>query len=310
MSIKQKCKGCGHLAIIPGDISKWTCSDCDNSNKNIYYESPITPFKKPITIGIIIIIGLIILFGSVYTIGAGQRGVLLTFGKPSQIASVEGLHFKVPFAQKVVKMDVKTQKYEADSSAASRDLQVVSTKIAVNYHLTPENVPNLYKEIGIAYQDRVIQPTVQEVVKASTAEYTAEELITRRPEVKERIKELLKLRLQDRGIVVEDISITNFDFSASFNDAIEQKVTAEQLKLKAERDLERIKIEKQQIITQAEAEAEALRLQKQEVTPDLIRLREIEVQREAINKWNGILPQVTGGAIPFIDIRQNQNQTI
>jgi len=247
----------------------------------------------------------ILLLMSFYTIGAGERGVLLTFGKPSMDAVGEGLHVKFPFAQKIKKMDVKTQKYETDASAASKDLQVVSTKIAVNYHLLPETVPDLYKDIGIGYSDRIIQPSVQEVVKASTAQFTAEELITRRPEVKEKIKDLLLERLKIRGIVIEDISITNFDFSETFNSAIESKVTAEQLKLKAERDLERIKIEKEQIITQAQAEAESLRLQKQEITPDLIKLRQIEVQRLAIEKWDGILPQVTGGAMPFIDIRSS-----
>jgi len=251
-----------------------------------------------------------LLFASIYIISAGERGVLLTFGKPSMEAQGEGLHFKIPLVQSIKKMDVKTQKYESDSSAASKDLQVVSTKIAVNYHLVPANVPILYSEIGKDYQDRVIQPMVQEVVKASTAQFTAEELITRRPEVKEKIKELLKERLMERDIIVEDISITNFDFSESFNAAIESKVTAEQLKLKAERDLERIKIEAAQEIESAKAEAESLRLQKQQITPDLIKLREIEAQILAIEKWDGIMPQVTGGAIPFIDLRNNQGATI
>lgn len=245
---------------------------------------------------------IIILIGSIYTVPAGHRGVLLTFGKVDEIAKQEGIGIKLPIAQKVVKLSIQTQKYEADASAASKDLQIVSTKIAVNYHITPERAPEIYQELSIAYQDRIIQPAVQEVVKASTAQFTAEELITRRPEVKDKIKELLQDRLAERGINVEEISITNFDFSQSFNDAIEAKVTAEQLKLKADRDLERIKIEKEQKITQAQAEAEALRLQKQEVTEELIRLRQIEVQRTAIEKWDGILPKVTGEAVPFIDL--------
>jgi len=239
---------------------------------------------------------------SVYTISAGERGVLLTFGKPDDIPSGEGLHFKVPIAQRVVKMDVKTQKYEADASAASKDLQVVSTKIAVNYHLVEDSVPKLYKEIGINYQDRIIQPAVQEVVKASTAQFTAEELITRRPEVKEMIKILLRERITKRGIVMEDISITNFDFSEAFNSAIESKVTAEQLKLKADRDLERIRVEAEQKIAQAMAEAESLRLQKQQVTSEMIELRKIEVQSKAIDKWDGVLPRVNSGVIPFINV--------
>lgn len=262
-------------------------------------------FLYLILVGVVIIL----LFSCFYIISAGTRGVILTFGEANDIASTEGVHFKIPFVQTVIVMDIRTQKYETDASAASKDLQVVSTKIAVNYRLIPENTPELYTNVGLTYQDRLIQPAVQEVVKAVTAQFTAEELITRRSEVKEKIHESLRERLRPRGIIVEEISITNFDFSDSFNIAIEQKVTAEQLKLKAERDLQRIEIEAQQTIERAKAEAEALRLQKQEITPDLIRLREIEVQRSAIEKWNGILPQVTGGAIPFIDIR-NTNSSI
>ena len=239
---------------------------------------------------------------SFYTISAGERGVLLTFGKPNMEAVSEGLHFKIPLAQTIKKMDVKTQKYEADASAASRDLQIVSTNIAVNYHLIPDSVPVVYKEIGLSYQDRIIQPAVQEVVKASTAKFTAEELITRRAEVKEDIKRLLKERLQERNLIVEEISITNFDFSESFNEAIEAKVTAEQNALQAKNKLEQIKYEAEQTVEKAKAEAESLRLQRQEITPDLVKLRQIEVQRTAIEKWDGKLPQVTGGAIPFIDL--------
>jgi len=263
--------------------------------------SGVIVFKLVFTV-FFILVGLSIIFGSFYTISAGFRGVLLTFGEANEIAVTEGLHFKFPIAQSVVKMEVRTLKYEASSIAASSDLQVVSTKIAVNYHLVPESTPSLFKDVGLAFEDRIIQPAVQEVVKASTAQFTAEELITRRPEVKLVIKELLADRLQIRGIFVEDISITSFEFSETFNRAIEAKVEAEQRKLKADRDLERIVVEAEQKITQAEAEAEALRLQRQQITPDLIKLRQIEVQRTAIEKWNGILPQVTGGAIPFIDV--------
>jgi len=264
-------------------------------------KTPLEELSKKFFIGATIFIIIALFFSSVYIIEAGERGILLTFGKPDQVAATEGLHFKFPLAQKIIKMDVKTQKYETDASAASKDLQVVTTQIAVNYHLVPETVPLLYQEIGIYYQDRIIQPAVQEVVKASTAQFTAEELITRRPEVKERIKELLRDRLGLRGIVVEEISITNFDFSESFNAAIESKVTAEQLKLKAERDLQRIEIEAQQTIVSAKAEAESLRLQKQEITPDLIELRRIEVQKLAIERWDGHLSYVSG-ASSFINL--------
>lgn len=274
-----------------GDIMKNQRDEMRKAIKSIV-------FVVAIIIGIIFVI--VLLFGSFYIVDAGERAVLLTWGSASQVAVDSGLHFKVPIVQDVVKFEVRTQKYEADASAASADLQMVTVKMAVNYHILPESVPRLYQETGIDYASRVIQPLEQEVVKATTAKFTAEELITKREEVRTEIKTELANRLSSRGIIVEEVSIVNFDFSKSFNAAIESKVEAEQLKLKADRDLERIKVEAEQKIASAKAEAESLRLQKQEITPDLIRLRQIEVQQKAVDKWDGILPKVTGGAVPFI----------
>jgi len=265
--------------------------------------------SKYLYYGCILVVIAIFLFGTFYIIPAGERGVLLTFGKPNMNAIDEGLHLKIPLVQKVVKMDVKTQKSEVDLTAASKDLQDVSTRVAVNYHLVPEQTPEIYQKVGLGYAEKVIAPLEQEINKEVTAKYTAEELITRREEVRQQMKDNLYVKLLERGIIVEEVSIINFAFSPSFALAIEAKVTALQKKLQAENDLERIKIEKEQKITQAEAEAMALRLQKEQITPDLLKLRQIEVQRLAIEKWNGILPQVTGNAIPFISLGNN-NQTI
>ena len=247
---------------------------------------------------------LILLFGSFYTISAGQRGVLLTFGKPSMDAKGEGLHFKIPIAQSIKKLEVRTTKLETEADSVTKDLQGVITIIALNYHLSPEETPNLYQEIGMAYNERIINPAIQESVKAVMAKYKIEELTDKRQEVSNGIKGFLTERLAKYYIVVDDFNIVNFAWSEKFKQAVEEKLTAEQFKLKAVMDLERIKVEKEQRITQAQAEAEALRLQKMEITPDLIKLRQIEVQRQAIEKWNGNLPQVTGGAIPFIDLRE------
>ena len=272
-----------------------------NDGKNI---------KKGIKTFVICLILLVLLLGSAYTVKAGHRGVLLTFGKPSMDAVGEGLHFKIPFAQTIKRFEVKTQKIEVGADASSSDLQNVQTVIALNYHLQPDMVPKLYQEIGTSFQSRIIDPAIQESVKAVQAKFTAEELITRRSEVRVQIQEFLGDKLAEYYIKVDSFNIIDFKFSDEFNDAIEQKVTAEQLMLKAEMDLERIRVEKEQTITQAEAEAESLRLQKAQITPDLIELRKIEVQRLAIEKWNGIMPQVTGGAMPFIDIRDETKESI
>ncbi|MEW6719862.1 MAG: prohibitin family protein, partial [Thermodesulfobacteriota bacterium] len=175
--------------------------------------------------------------------------------------------------------------------------------IAVNFNIIPDKAGWVFQNIGTAYRERVIDPVTQEVVKAVTAKFTAVELITNREKVRSEIKEVLKSRLLDYNIAVVDVSIVNFKFSAQFTQAIENKQTAEQMALKAQRDLDRIKIEAQQKIAAAQAEAEALRLQRQNITPDLVELRRIEAMQEAIRKWNGVMPNVTGGALPFIDAR-------
>ena len=251
-----------------------------------------------------ILLGLIclsILFNSIYTIGAGYRGVLLTFGKPDMNVMDEGLHFKFPFVQNIQKMEVRTQKIEVASDSASKDLQDVQTTIALNFHLERDSVPMLYQEIGKSYRERIIDPAIQESVKSVTARFVAEELITKRTDVRTQMKEVLKEKLKSYYIAVDDFNIVNFQFSEEFDKAIESKVTAEQLKLKAEMDLQRIRVEKEQTITQAQAEAESLRLQKMEITPELIKLRQIEMMKEAIIKWDGVMPQATSG-MPFIDV--------
>ncbi len=238
-------------------------------------------------------------------IGAGERGVVMNFGAVQKEILNEGLHIRMPIMQKVVIMNVQVQKGEGQGDAASKDLQQVTTNVAINYHLDPLKVAHVYQTIGTFDQvgQRIILPAVSESVKAATAQYTAEELISKRQEVREKIRQLLLVRLAVYGVIVDDFSIVNFAFSREFSNAIESKTTAEQLKLKAERDLERIRIEADQKILQAQAEAESLRLQKENVTENLIKLRQIEMQQRAIEKWDGKLPQVTGAATPFIDLR-------
>ncbi len=265
------------------------------------HELKNSKFKKIGIIAIVIIIFLIFLNPFVI-IGAGERGVLLSFGAVQDNILDEGLHFRIPFVEKVINLDVKLQKSQTDSDAATNDLQDVKFSIVVNYHIAPDKVNVLYQKIGIYFQDRVINPSVEEGVKAIAAKYTAEELITQRDKVSLEIKELLKKKLHEYNITVDAFSIVSFLFSTQFTQAIEEKQTAEQKALKAERDLDRIKIEAKQKVVQAQAEATALRLQKAQVTPQLVKLREIEVQIKAIEKWDGTLPRVTSGAIPFINV--------
>ena len=266
-------------------------------------QTGITKVVKYIAILIAVLI-LLSWLNPFVVINAGHRGVITTFGKVNQVVLEEGLHFRIPIMQQVKEINVQIQKGEGDGDAASRDLQQVHAKIALNYHLIPSRVAETYQLIGDlnSVGDRIIIPAVQEATKATTAKYTAEELISKRPEVRDQISQFMRDRLLRHGIQIDEFSIVNFRFSESFNQAIEAKTTAEQLKLKAEKDLERIRVEAEQKITSAKAEAESLRLQKQEITPDLLKLREIENQRVALEKWDGHLPQVTGGSIPLVNL--------
>lgn len=236
-------------------------------------------------------------------IGAGERGIVQNFGAVQDIVLGEGLHFKIPVVQTVILMDVKIQKAMTDAASSSSDLQDVDLSVALNYHIIPDKANLVYQTIGVQFKERIIDPAIQEVMKAVSARYTAEELITKRPAVSTEMQEALTQRLLASNISVDAFSIISFSFSQTFTDAIEAKQTAEQNALKAKRDLDRIRVEAEQTIAAATAEAEALRLQKMNISPDLIELRKIEANLKAIEKWNGILPQVTGaGAIPFIGV--------
>ncbi|MBM4287030.1 MAG: prohibitin family protein [Deltaproteobacteria bacterium] len=261
--------------------------------------------KGPMRVLLILgIIALLLLFSKPWVqVGAGERGVVLNFGAVQDYVLGEGLHFRIPVVQTVVPMDVRVQKSVTSAAAASSDLQDVSSDVALNYHIIPDKANVVYQTIGIEFKNRIIDPAVQEVVKAVTARYTAEELITKRPAVSEAMRTTLAERLMAYNIAVDAFSIVGFSFSKIFMEAIEAKQTAEQLALKARRDLERIKIEAEQKITAATAEAESLRIQREVISPDLIDLRRIEANLRAIEKWNGVLPQVTGaGAVPFIGL--------
>ena len=242
-------------------------------------------------------------------VGAGERGVVLNFGAVQGNVLGEGLHFRIPVMQEVVPMDVKVQKSLTNAAASSSDLQEVSSEVALNYHIVQDKANIVYQSIGIHFKERIIDHAVQEVVKAVTAKYSAEELITKRPAVSEAMRANLAERLMVHNMAVDAFSIVGFSFSKIFMEAIESKQTAEQLALKAKRDLDRIKIEAEQTITAARAEAESLRLQRANISPDLIELRKIEANLRAIDKWNGILPQVTGaGAVPFIGVGEIQKR--
>lgn len=227
--------------------------------------------------------------GAAQVIPAGHRAVVFdSFSGVKPKALGEGINFVMPFVQDVIKYDIRVQKVEFEATAASKDLQDVATKVAINFHPDPESVPELYRQYGVAYQEKVIHPAVQEVVKAVTALYTAEELITKREQVKAGMQEHLARLMQIAKLHLDETYITDFKFSEGFSHAIEAKQVAEQNALKARRDLDRIRLEAEQKIAGLRAEAEGLRMQKEQITPMMIKLRMVE-------KWDGHYPIVVGG---------------
>ncbi len=255
--------------------------------------------KQVATVIVGCVLVLLLLFPAVGEIPAGYRGVVLRFGGVAGRVLNEGIYFVTPLADNIELMNVQTRAYTVSARSASKDLQDVETEVTLNYAVERDQAATVYQNLRQEYIERIVFPAVHESIKAVTANFEAENLITERPVVKEKIEDSLKERIEDYGIQLQAVSITDFTFSAEFTSAIEDKVIASQRALKAERDLDRIKIEAAQQIESAKAEAEALRLQRENISADLIELRRIEVQRRALEKWDGVLPTTLTGNVPL-----------
>jgi prohibitin 2 len=288
----------------------------------------------PAVIGIIIV-GFLVVNG-IKIVDAGNRGVLLNFGAVDVSRSLnEGIHFVVPVRDNVVQMEVRTQKITEDTVSASQDLQDVSTQVALNYHLDPDNAQVVYRQLGVDYANRVIVPAIQESVKQVTARFNAEELITQRESVKTEIEQQIRARLAAYNIIVDTISITEFEFSPEFVRAVEAKVAAQQRALQAQNELRRIEIEAQQAearavgeqqaniaraegvrqanVLQAQGEAQAITTIDEQLRQSPTYLEWLKSQR-----WDGQLPLVVGGGAgsggsgsgvtPFIEIPTSRDE--
>lgn len=260
-------------------------------------------FGKLVTAGIAVFIVAVLLISAFTIVPAGNTGVVLTLGKVSNTSFNEGFHLRIPFVQQVVEMSNKIQVYETPASAVSKDLQTVSSNIAVNYRLVSDKSADMYRNVGTDYQTVLIAPVVQECMKSATAKYTAEQLITERAAVGDEVKSALETKLNSYGIYIEKFNIVNFDFSVEFNNAIEAKQVAEQNLLKTETEQKQaITIAEAQakqkviqananadaILAEAEAQAEANRLLEESLSSKVIAY-------EQIDKWDGVMPKVVGG---------------
>ena len=256
-------------------------------------------------VGTIVVIGLVVLLNSFTTVPTGHVGIKTRFGKVQDSVIQEGLNVKTPFIEKIVKIDCKTKKIEESSEGSTKDMQTVTSTVAVNYNVKKDSANILYREVGKEYEDIIIKPAILESIKSTIAQYTAEELITKRAEVSNKIQETLNGKIENRGFDITEFNLTNIDFSEEYDKAIEAKAVKQQEVATAKAELEKQKIQNEKEISIAQKDAEVMRLQNQEITDKTLRLKELEVQEKVANKWNGQLPSTTlGDNIPMINLGQ------
>lgn len=242
---------------------------------------------------------LVLLIGALSLVGCsqvdnGETGVQTDWGKAQSPALSPGLYFYLPFRSKIHVLNTKVQTVEQDSQAASNDLQNVQTQLTLNYHLGTQDPVGHYVRLGdnpSQIEASIVKPAMSEAFKAVVAQYTAEQLITKRAVVSTLIESTLALRLKQYDLYVDSVSITNFKFSDAYSKAVEDKQVAEQNAGKAKNDLATATINAQQKVVEAKAQADAMQLQKQVVTPELIQLKQLDIQMKMVDKWDGQFPK-------------------
>jgi len=241
-------------------------------------------------------------------VDAGNLGIVTKWGEIQDIALQEGIHFRTPVKTQIINISTRVHKMEASATASSKDLQVVSTKIALNYRIDATRIVEVFRNVGtrLIVESTIIDPALQESLKQATAQYTAEELITKRQQVKETLGESIKITLAKNDILVTELSITDFQFDAQYQQAVESKQVAEQRALTATNDLARIKVEAEQaeakargtanaMLARAEAEAKAQELLRKTISPEIVYLR-------AVEKWDGKQPTIVGEGGAILDL--------
>lgn len=286
--------------------------------------------KKLIIAGVVAALLVVLALNSVATVPVGSTGILLTMGKVEDSALTEGLHIKLPFAQRIISMDNRVKKLELSTEAFSKDIQTVSATLAVNYRLQPEKTFSIYKTAGVSYEANLIVPATHEVLKSVCAQYTAEELISKRADSSDMMRDELDAKLSDMGISVTDFNIIDFDFSDEFITAVESKQVAEQLRKKAatenETAIAQAEREKQVAIMESEAKAQSVLIAAQ-ADADAVKLAadaeayrlqkvgeqlsEKTIQNTLAERWDGKLPGVVGagatGIFNLDNVKEEQN---
>lgn len=240
----------------------------------------------------------VIMLSACSVVGPGERGVRVSLGKAGNEVLQSGAYVWVPFLYGMQTLNVQIQKNEVETSASSKDMQEITTHLAINWSLTPDKVVDVYKTIGDEDDivNRIIQPAVSEALKAASAKKTAEEILNKRLELKTEIDTMLKERLSKYGVTLNDVSIVNLTFSKEFTDAVERKQIAEQRSKQSIYEAEKAEHDAVSMVNTAKGQAEAQRLLKATISPEVLKMRYLE-------KWDGKLPTVMtgsgGGAMLF-----------
>jgi regulator of protease activity HflC (stomatin/prohibitin superfamily) len=258
---------------------------------------------------ILFLIVFIVLWGTFVIIPAGHRGVCLWWGSVEKRIMGEGLNFIVPIAERVIKVDVKVQPHPfKEIDASSKEYQIVKMTGMMNFHIDPSFVNDLYQKVGLDFADKVIDPAFNDFVKEVVPTYPIGEILPKREEIRQRAMKKLGDNLSRYHIIVDDIYFANIRFSPGYEGAVEAKQVAQQQVETQKQVLAQREIEAQQKVATAKGEAEAIQVvaQGQAKANDVLSrsITPILVQYKSIEKWNGILPQVSGGAVPFVDLRK------
>jgi regulator of protease activity HflC (stomatin/prohibitin superfamily) len=268
---------------------------------------------RPRTVGIIAILFIvfIILWGTFVIVPAGHRGVVLWWGSVEKRIMGEGLNFKVPIAERVIKVDVRVQPHPfKEIDAASKEYQMVKLTGMMNFHIDPSFVNDLYQKVGLDFANKVIDPAFNDFVKEVVPIYPITEILPKREEIRKRAMTKLGDNLARYHIIVDDIYFANIRFSPEYERAVEAKQVAQQQVETQRQVLAQREIEAQQKVATAKGEAESILVvaQGQAKANDALSrsISPILVQYKSIEKWNGILPQVSGGAIPLIDLGKTE----
>ena len=267
--------------------------------------------KVLIGIGIAVVFLIILICASITSVPVGSTGVIIRMGSATGQTLSEGWHFKTPFVESVVDISNKVMKTDVAADSISRDLQAITSNISINYHLAAENSADIYRRVGLTYEDTLLQPAIQEAVKAVMAKYSAEELITNRSVVSSEIGEEIRTKIGVYGIIIDEFNLTNFSFSEEFDAAIEAKQIAEQDKIKAATEKEKKTIEAEAaaaektiaaqadaeaIKTKAEAEAEAIKTKADAQADANKKIRDSLSEDKKLEAWDGVLPKVSAGS--------------